>query len=65
MVRVLIPFERAPWRLRVLYCETETGRDHFIQEHGALMGVLGLGSLVNKIAQREPWYEVYGREISR
>ena len=65
MVRVLIPFERVPWRLRIVYCETDTRRDRFIREYGAMMDDVGLGSLANKIAEGEPWYEIYGREMSR
>ena len=63
MVRVVIPFTRVPWRLRVVYWETETVRDRFIQEYGAAMDDAGLGTLGNKIAESEPWYEIYGREI--
>ena len=63
MVRVLIPFGGAPWRLRVLYSETETRRDRLIQEYRAAMDDVGLRALANKIAEGDRWYDIYGREI--
>src|SRR5262245_59835079 len=58
IVRVLVPFGRTPWRLRVVFWETETRRSRFTQEYGAAMDDAGLGTVANKIAEGEPCYEI-------
>jgi hypothetical protein len=65
MVRVVVPVEAGRWRLRVLYCETETLRDRFIYWSAGAMNEVGLGTLATKIAINKPWYDIFGREMSR